>query len=213
MIYLIGGPPKCGKTTLAKKMSKQLGIPWISADTLQSIGREYSSSLELKNKYPHASMRKGNKNNDSFYNKYTTPEIIAAYRKQAKATALAIETLILCEITDGNDYIIEGYQITPSLAVKLRKKHGPDKISAIFLSKRDSKEFVRNIKKSTTPNDWILANTKKEKTFEKIADMIGQYSIYFESEAKKSDLNYIDLSQSFEAKLPQAIKILLDNKS
>ncbi len=37
MIYLIGGPPRCGKTTLAKEMSKKLEIPWISSDALEVV--------------------------------------------------------------------------------------------------------------------------------------------------------------------------------
>jgi len=36
MIYLIGGPPRCGKTNIAKKLSKS----WISADTIESMIRE-----------------------------------------------------------------------------------------------------------------------------------------------------------------------------
>ena len=42
MIYLIGGPPKCGKTTLAKKLAGKYQIPWISADTLQNIVWAYT---------------------------------------------------------------------------------------------------------------------------------------------------------------------------
>lgn len=40
MIYLIGGPPKCGKTTLAKQLAKKLGIQWVATDTLEVIGRD-----------------------------------------------------------------------------------------------------------------------------------------------------------------------------
>ncbi|OGF22453.1 hypothetical protein A2Y83_04145 [Candidatus Falkowbacteria bacterium RBG_13_39_14] len=41
MIYLIGGPPRCGKTTLAKEMSKKLRIPWVSTDALEVVTRAY----------------------------------------------------------------------------------------------------------------------------------------------------------------------------
>lgn len=57
MIYLIGGPPKCGKTTLAKKLSKELGIQWVVSDTLQVVVREYVSKYvskeEIDKLYPH----------------------------------------------------------------------------------------------------------------------------------------------------------------
>ena len=48
MIYLIGGPPKCGKTTLAKKMAKKLHIQWIAADTLQVVARKYIARYVTK---------------------------------------------------------------------------------------------------------------------------------------------------------------------
>ena len=57
MIYLIGGPPKCGKTTLTKKLSKELGIQWVASDTLQVVAREYvskyASKEEIDKLYPH----------------------------------------------------------------------------------------------------------------------------------------------------------------
>ena len=50
MIYLIGGPPKCGKTTLAKRLSKSLGIPWVSTDTLQCVIKPYINRKDFSKK-------------------------------------------------------------------------------------------------------------------------------------------------------------------
>lgn len=206
MIYLIGGPPKCGKTTFAKALSQKLSIPWISADTLQTIGRAYSPKENDIKKYPHAAIRKENRNNDTFYQKYSATKIAAAYIKQAKATGLAIDMTAICEITDGNDYIIEGYQVEPVLAAKLCKKYGQQKFTCRFLIKMDSERFVQDLKKSTTPNDWILTNTKKKETFEKIAEMVKVYSSYFDGEAKKYGFQCIDLSHGFEEALHAFVK-------
>ena len=208
MIYLIGGPPKCGKTTFAKALSQELGIPWISADTLQTIGRAYSLKKDDIKKYPHAAIRKGNRNNDVFYQKNSAKKIVAAYIKQAKATGLAIDMTAICEITDGNNYIIEGFQVEPVLAAKLCKKYGQQKFTCLFLTKKDSKCFVQDFKKSTTPNDWILTNTRKEETLERIAKMIQTYSLYFDIEAKKYGFKCIDLSRDFEGALHGFVKEL-----
>ncbi len=88
MIYLIGGPPRCGKTTLAKEMSKKLKIPWISSDALEVVSREYVSKDRWRKLYPYSFLRKerGNRNNDKFYNKYSAREIINVLKKQAKAS-------------------------------------------------------------------------------------------------------------------------------
>lgn len=97
MIYLIGGPPRCGKTTVAKLLSKKLDIPWISTHTLESI-----VSVTLKQAYgaedkgiteafPKDEIRKATEHsNDRMYTEYTPEEIAQAYIKQAGATSEAI---------------------------------------------------------------------------------------------------------------------------
>src|SRR3989344_1580098 len=124
MIYLIGGPPKCGKTTLSKKLSKKLGIPWISADTLQTIAKEYTNKKDISKKFPWSTIRKIKKSNDIAFGEYTSKEIVKLYTTQAKVTYGAIDMVSICEITDGNDYIIEGYQVEPQLVSALYKKYG-----------------------------------------------------------------------------------------
>lgn len=39
MIYLIGGAPRTGKTRLARRLSRQLGIGWFPLDTLRFVVR------------------------------------------------------------------------------------------------------------------------------------------------------------------------------
>ena len=39
MIYLIGGPPRTGKTLLAQRLGRRLGIGWLSLDTLRFVLR------------------------------------------------------------------------------------------------------------------------------------------------------------------------------
>lgn len=37
MLYLLGGPPRCGKTTLARRIAAARGIGWFSTDTLRDV--------------------------------------------------------------------------------------------------------------------------------------------------------------------------------
>src|SRR3989338_8625512 len=165
MIYLIGGPPRCGKTTLAKTMSKKLGIPWISCDTLEVIAGAYMSKAQWNKTHPYSLLRSKHKTNDDFYNAYSVEKIIEVLRKQAEPTVAAIDMMTICEIKDGNNYIIEGYHILPTIAAELMKKYGHKNIKAIFLGKHDPKKFAVDVHKSTTPNDWMLLGTKKSETF------------------------------------------------
>jgi hypothetical protein len=40
VIYLIGGPPRTGKTLLARRLGRRLGIGWLSLDTLRFVMRD-----------------------------------------------------------------------------------------------------------------------------------------------------------------------------
>ena len=37
MLLLLGGPPRCGKTTLAQRLASERGIGWLSTDTIRDV--------------------------------------------------------------------------------------------------------------------------------------------------------------------------------
>ncbi|MCK5413567.1 MAG: AAA family ATPase [Candidatus Pacebacteria bacterium] len=206
MIYLIGGPPKCGKTTLAKELSKSFEIPWASTDALENVIKPYMSELDISKQFPVSYQRC--KDNDEKYTKYSSNEIIEAYRQQARTVYRAIDMFAICEITDGNNFIIEGYHIEPELVDELNEKY-PNKVKSIFLVKLDREKFIFDIRESTTPNDWIVARTKKEETYQKIADMICEYGHIIEKESKKYSFNVIKMDNNFSKKIYLAINYLI----
>lgn len=202
MIYLIGGPPKCGKTTLAKILSKSLGISWVSTDTLENVIKPYINKNDYILKFPVSFQYC--QDNDEKYSKYSSKEIIEAYRKQSKTVYQAVDMFAICEITDGHDLIIEGYHIEPSFVADLIAKY-PDKIKGIFLFKSDEKKFVTDVEKSITTNDWIIARTKNKETYSKIAKMICEYGSYFEKEATQYGFKSLNMDSNFDAQIGRAI--------
>lgn len=71
--------------------------------------------------------------------------------------------MTICEIKDGNDYIIEGYHLEPRFIQSLMKKYGKKNLKAVFLTKMDAEKFAQDVHKSITPNDWLILGTKKKK--------------------------------------------------
>jgi len=208
MIYLIGGPPKCGKTTLAKRLSKQENIPWVSTDTLQNVIKPYFNQKDLLKCFP-ASAQRG-KSNDEKYSRYSIEEIISAYRHQAKSVYHAIDMFIVSEITDGNDFIVEGYHIEPDLVATLKSKY-PDIVKEVFLVKRDEEKFVCDIKESATPNDWILVRTQNEEIYAKIAKMICEYGRWFETESQKHGFKAFNMDNNFDSQITDSIDHFLSD--
>lgn len=206
-VYLIWWPPKCWKTTLAKALSKRLSIPRISADTLQNIVYAYTKQEDYKRLFPNGYMRWDT--NDEKYGKYSSQKIIEAYIKQWETSYKAISMMTETSIIDEDDYIIEWYQVTPEVTKEIMGKFGKENIKAVFLYKSDERKFIDDIRKSTTPNDWIIKRTEKESTYWKIAKMIAEYWTYFVSEANTHWLKSFNMDHDFEEKINTAIDFLM----
>lgn len=208
-VYLIGGPPKCGKTTLAKRISKKLGIPWMSSDTLENIVWAYTPKEQHLALFSHSYLR--GDSNDEFYTHHTAEEIVQGYVEQSKATYEAISMMAETYLTDEDDFLVEGYQVTPEIVSRILKKFGDEHIRTAFLLKRNEEIMLQDFHKSTTPNDWILRKTKDEATFAKIARMIAMYADFFEQEAKKYNLPVFEMDSDFIASLEKAMKYLMND--
>jgi 2-phosphoglycerate kinase len=212
MIYLIGGPPRCGKTTLTKLLSSKLGIHWVSADTLESIALVsiktwpgFSYETHYAEAFPKNILRReSGGGNDEMYALYSAEEIAQAYIKQAEVSWPAIETMITCESQEGHDYIIEGFQITPEFVSTLDK----DLIKAVFIIKKDAVEISMGLQKNSAKNDWAVQKTKNPETFLKIGQMISTYGSYFEQEAEKYEYPVFNTETAFHAQIELAATYL-----
>lgn len=209
MIYLIGGPPRSGKTILSKKISRKLGIPCISVDALETIVRAYTPKSQWKVKFPKNDIRnKTKQSNDLMYGSYTARKIMQAYIIQGKSVWKAIELFIECEIHEGNDYIFEGHQIHPLLVFQLKKKYGKN-IREIFLIKTEPMNLVRGALKNKAASDWFIRKTRDEKTYSKIADMLCMYGEYIKKEAIKNKLTVVS-TDTFQKGISGAMKYLVE---
>ena len=203
MIYLIGGPPRCGKTTLAKTFSKQAKISWISADTLEVVAGEYMTQEDWDETHPYSI---AHTSNNTFYAEFTAKEIIDLIKAQSLATEPAIHMTALCSIKDEIDYIIEGYHITPKFAAKLIKKYGAQNIKAVFLVKNDAEKFVTEAVKNPVANDWLIKKDTTPETLVKVGQMISLYSKYFQAEANKYKLPIFAMDKNFGKSIRAIVK-------
>ena len=206
-VYLIGGPPKCGKTHLAKVLSKRFSIPWISADTLQNIVYAYMDQGDHERFFPHSYLK--GESNDETYRDNAISAIVAGYISQAKTCYKAISMVVETQLIDKDDYIIEGYQVTPEIAAEINDKFGRHNIKTMFLVRHDEQQFISDIYKSITPNDWIIRKTKEPATLVKIAKMVTDYSAYFVAEAAVHNMRTLCMDQDFAQSIEQAMSLLI----
>jgi 2-phosphoglycerate kinase len=214
MIYLIGGPPRCGKTTLSKLLTKNLGLPWISADTIESIVENTFlhfaggiDSEEYARVFPKNTLRiKTSDSNDILFRQYSAKAVAEAFINQGQSIFEALKTMIAAESSAGHDYIIEGHQIQPSLVHELLKEN--IELKSIFLIRHDIDQMSIGFQKNQAKRDWVLQKTKQKGTYSKIAAMIAQYSVYVQKEADKCNLPVFDMDGDFLSKIEEASALL-----
>jgi len=209
MIYLIGGPPRCGKTILAKKLSQKVGASWISADTIESIICQYTPASEQDTLMPKNKLRRDTQNsNDLMYTRYSANQILEAYIVQSKAIWKGIEALIECMISDNQDLIIEGHQLHPTFIKQLIDKY-PSNVKALILSKSNVEHIVETARLGKDQNDWFLKKSKSPDIHFKIAEMIAKYSDFYSAEALNNSIDNVEYKKSFEDQINEALGILI----
>lgn len=205
MIYLIGGPPRCGKTTLAEAVAKKTSFPYFSLDHVTSVITPYISEQDYVTKLPLFVARREGLSVDVFYARYSTEEIVNFYLRQAETYWAGVENFIKYAIEDNHDLILEGWQILPHLLQAVATPENREKLKIIFLYKIDVEGIVSGLKANTAKIDWVLRNTKEENTFSAIAKMISYFGSYIEKGAKEYEFRSVNMDVDFERRIAESL--------
>ncbi|WP_142785548.1 hypothetical protein [Changchengzhania lutea] len=182
MLYVISGASRSGKTIIAKKLSIQKGIPYVSLDWIM---------MGFTNGIPEYGIH------DKLF-----PDDIAqrlwSFLKAMFESMLSVET----------DCIIEGEAILPELIIELFKKY-PDKLTICFMGYTDVSidKKVKEIKDfSNEKNDW-LEDKSDAYVIDHVKNMIA-HSRQIEKSCKENRIRYFDTSKNFIKSIEDAIKYL-----
>ena len=207
-IILIGGPQRCGKTTLARSVSKELNIPWISTSTLEAVIRRYTPVSQENELFPKSMLRKkADGGNDKMYATYTAEKIVESYLKQSETLSDAIRGFIKHVSQQDWDYILEGYHITPKLVTAI--KEDGFNVDSIILVNTNPNELINRSLSSKVTHDWVRDEIRDKHNYTKIGDMITLYSNTLTNEAKKHGVRVIDMGQDFQKNFKEVFESLI----
>ena len=136
-IYLIGGAPTLGKSTLAQMLSQYLGIPWISTDQIRDIMRRAAKREDFPQLFPME-----DSNAERFFATFSAQEIVQMEIKQGEAAWTGIVEFIENDYTWNDGFIIEGVNILPHLVHRDFAERS--NIKTIFV-KRSCAESIRKV--------------------------------------------------------------------
>jgi 2-phosphoglycerate kinase len=205
MLYLIGGAPRCGKTTLARQFAKTRCCSRVPADYLGTAFTNYIPATELQDRYPDWQTATV----DERYERYSTGEIIANYRTKAATTWPGLRGFLIYALYDQHEMVVEGYHLEPAFVHELCTSYPQLPISAVFLCRTQSDQLQADLQRSTDPQDWVLRSATKPGTFSRVATMVYQYSGFFQTEAKAYGFPVCVMDGPFDRCITRAVTMLL----
>jgi 2-phosphoglycerate kinase len=233
MIYLIGGPPRCGKTTLARRLAGLTGASVVPVDYLGSVVYHYLSDAERAARFP---LLDGS--TAAIYARHTTEEIVGHYRQIARTLWPAIQVYSHFALAHGQAVILEGYHIEPALMDEFsgsegtmgqvedaQSEHGREmvhrgtgyalahrgdaRIRAVFLYKQNEQEIAAHLTAGADEHDWVMRERLPSETLRGIAAMIGRYSRFIKDDAARYGLPAFAMDGCYAERLDDVLAYLL----
>ena len=190
MIFLLGGPPKVGKSIIANEIRQKYAVSVVSTDTLGAVLENVLSPESVPDLFV---FDKFNKMPMAERVKLVTKDpakLIDYMRKESHVVWKAVDAFIRRENYEGRDVLIEGVAILPELMGQL--ENIPHRV--VFIGNQ-GENHKGNIKKSAEENahDWI--RDVSDQYISAFAMFVNLMSAYIEQEAKKYGFEYIEMDK------------------
>jgi 2-phosphoglycerate kinase len=190
MIYLIGGAPRIGKSTIAKQFSESIKGRFVSTDKLENLRQDFLVLFY----------------NDAKKNTLTPNGKLEVIINEASQLYPQIDDIIKKFINHHQDTVIEGVHLLPEYVANLIKTFGTKNIRSIFIGLTDIEKILQGMARNTSPNNWL-------KDFDidvlrQIALLTETFSHYLHYEARKYNLLYKERSNNFQKDTLDIIKEL-----
>ena len=185
MIYLLGGPPRVGKSIIAKMITREYGISALSTD---SLGASLESILEPEAAPDLFAVNRFNEMGEAdrirlMAEKPTTR--IEYQLAESAAVWRAVKPFAMKEQDEGRDLVIEGVAVLPELVAQL---DGID-YRAVFVGYHGQENIQRSAMENS--NDWM--SHFSDAYIDAFAIFVAEMSTYVEKEAHKYGFEYIEL--------------------
>jgi 2-phosphoglycerate kinase len=190
MIYLLGGPPRVGKSIISSEIRQKHALSVVSTDTLGAVlenvlSPEAAPDLFVFRKFNEIAMVERVK-----LIMQDPAELIDYVRKESFVVWKAVEAYIRRENIEGRDVLIEGVAVLPELMRQLEDI--PHRVVFIGNQGENHKE---NIKKFAEENEHDWMRGVSDQYIGAFAIFVKRMSAYIEREAKKYSFEYIEMDK------------------
>lgn len=191
MIYLIGGVPRVGKSIVARAVAERSGAQLISTDDVCGAFKATLPEAERDARFPFPGFF-----GDASNNVLTVEELVAAQMTSAKSLQPEIERLIAEAAQTDASVVIEGVYLLPEYVRSAIERHGPDKISALFIGSSDADLVVDGIRNNARPDNWMRETDIV--VIRHVAQFIVALNARLRAEAEQNGIAYQERTTDFE---------------
>lgn len=185
-IYLIGGMPTSGKSTIAQGLSDYLHTPWISTDQIREVMRVIAD----RNQHPKLFMPEGY-TAERFLTEYDAQQIVNIEFEQGEATWPGVSKLIVNNNTWHQGFVIEGVAILPHL-IERDYRDNPN-VKPVFIGD-ENEDRVRNV--VYTRGLWGDAKTYSDDVKEREVEWAISFSKILKQEAEKNGYPWVEVEKN-----------------
>ena len=184
-IYLIGGAPTVGKSTIAQALARHFDIPWISTDQIRDLLR----TVAKRSDYPKLFNGEGY-DAEKYLTEFSAEQIVDKEMEQGDVVWIGIKGMIEQDYTWVDGFVVEGVNILPHLVDKDFASN--KRVKAVFLVDEDADRtrdvvFNRGL--------WADAKTYSDDVKEKEVEWAQLFSHRLKQEAQKYGFPVIEVKK------------------
>lgn len=202
MIYLIGGAPKVGKSTVAKCLRERTAYLSISTDAVRALVFEITEPSMRADLLPCCVpvTRIG----DQF--EQSVDDWVKSQLREAQTLSPSIIALINYHLRIGEDLILEGVHLVPDLVEKILKSDYSSDLKTILILADDEVTVLNALHCKTGGFNWL--SSLSEETVKKVAECIVAYSSRVERQAQTLGIKTFQRTDDFNFDVTQIVSLL-----
>lgn len=190
MIYLLGGPPRVGKSMISSEIRQKHAVSVVSTDTLGAVlenilSPEAAPDLFVFRKFTEMPLAERVKSIMK-----DPAELIDYVRRESHVVWKAVEALVGRENSEGRDVLIEGVAVLPELIGRIEDI--PHRVVFVGNQGEDHKENIKGFAEENE-HDWMRG--LGDQYIDAFAMFVNRMSAYIEQEAKKYGFEYIGMDK------------------
>jgi 2-phosphoglycerate kinase len=190
VIFLLGGPPRVGKSIVSREIRQKYPVSVVSTDSLCAVLESVLSPEEEPDLFVLRRFREMPMAEQAEAITQDPAQLIDYVRKESHVVWRAVEALVRREDDEGREALIEGVAVLPELVSQIEDV--PRR--AVFVGNQ-GENHKENIKRFAEENEHDWMRSASDRYMDALAGFVRRMSVYIEQEARKYGFEYIAMDK------------------